>query len=359
MPCITGSGYVAPAPIYVTTTTPGQPNPFQTISVESALAVLVQQVTSDPGVFLQNPPPFGSFAACGPVPSAIQASLLASINQRCTAYPSTCDGLDKNALAAKYTAILIATLQAIPACAWDQSLTTSVYDNWGKGSNPNACPPGWIGQRAADGTGCAPAPCPPGYAHYPYADSPCAAVPSPAIQVTPGKSQQTAPTGSVPVQTTPTNYGQGTQISTPGGSSTLANGNNNGQTPFVSANLIPASTLEQQMQAKSGYTLALPSAWCGLMAQLLGGFTCPALALDYNTPVNSITFLAALRKTEMSQSAAPGITQGGFTMTTGAGDNPQVMTPNAGVTPPAPFSLSPVAIGIIVAAVVVFVLVRR
>ena len=373
MPCpASPGGYAAPPSIFVNTTSPNagaNSGASLVASLETAVQQYIAQETSYPRAFLLNPPPQDNLVAAGA--AGAQAQILAFINVRCQAYPSICAGIDLNALAAKYANILVSTLKAIPACGFDASLTGSVYDNWGKGINPQNCPPGFTGTQS---TGCVPLPCPSGFQNINGPGTPCIASPAAVGQsVTPGQTQQSAPSGSVPVQTTPTTYGGGTTIQTvaaaPGGGSTNAGTSQvatgptqNGQTPFVAANLIPAATLATAMQSATGYPMAIPAAWCSLMAQMLGGFSCPAMNLPATTPVNASTFLAALRAVESAQTAAPAITTGGFLPGAPAGVTapvPAQSGPTPALAPAFLSTISPTVIGIAVALVIVVLLVKK
>lgn len=368
MPCpASPGGYAAPPSVFVNSTSPNagaNSGSSLVASLETAVQQYIAQETSYPRAFLLNPPPQDNLIAAGP--TGVGAQILAFINVRCAAYPSICVGIDTTALANKYATILIQTLKAIPACGFDASLTGSVYDNWGKGINPQNCPPGFTGTQS---TGCTPVPCPAGYQYSAGVGSPCIASPVAVVQVTPGKTQQSAPSGSVPVQTTPTTYGGGTTIQTVsaangnGGTSQVATGpTQNGQTPFVAANLIPASNLTQAMQAATGYTTGIPAAWCSIMAQMLGGFGCPALNLNATVPIDAPTFLAALLAVESAQTAAPAITSGGFLPSAPGGSTapvPATPGPASSTAPAVGATISPVIIGLAVALVIVILLVKK
>lgn len=307
-------------------------------------------------------------ANSGPLPAAGPTGLVAYLTQVgrnwCMMTPKSCDDISPEASAQKWAAVLVAWLQAAPACAYKAGLTGSVYDNWGKPIDPYSCPPG----QSFDfmkGTCVAPE-CPSGYVRQ-SSGLPCEPIPATGEQVNPGRTQQTAPTGIVPVQSTPTNYNNGPVITTQGGgSSPVASPGTGGntQTPFVSANLIPPSTLATAMITQTGLSQATPAQWCALMSAMLGGFNCPSLALSASAPITADVFLNALRQAESAQTAAPAITGGGFQTMGGAGVPAPFPTINSGVTPaaqaaPAAVGLSPVAIFTAAALIVVILLIKK
>jgi hypothetical protein len=128
----------------------------------------------------------------------------------------------------------------------------------------------------------------------------------------------------------------------------------------VSANLIPPSTLATAMITQTGLSMATPDKWCALMGAMLGGFTCPNLALSATAPITSDVFLNALRQAESAQSAAPAITGGGFSTLSGNGTPAPAPAINGGVPPAgASAAISPVGIGIAIAVVAVILLSKR
>lgn len=340
------------------------------VSVDSVIggtATSKTQSTSGQGgiVFLSPGANSDPLVAAGP--SGLADYLTKVGNDWCTMNPASCGTgasfVNPSVSAINWAAKLVAWLKAAPACAYVAGMTGSVYDNWGKPLDPYACPPG---QSFDPNRGtCLPPDCAPGYNRESNA-APCQPIPASGEQATPGKTQGTAAQGSVPVQTKPSNYGSGSSITTNnGGTSPVAqNGPTNQQTPFVSANLIPASTLATMMQAQYGFSLAVPADWCRMMTLALGtSFSCPNLSLNPSAPIDAYTFLAALRQVESAQSAAPAITQGGF-LTQTAGAPAPTPTINTGVVPatstsPAASGLSPVAIFAAVAVIAVILLAKR
>jgi len=303
----------------------------------------------------------GPLVAAGP--TGLVAYLMQVGRDWCTMSPRSCQDIDLSVVAQKYADMLVAWLKAAPACAYKAGLTGSLYDNWGKPVDPYACPPGQS-FNFLRGV-CEAPPCPDGYTRQ-STGLPCEPIPT-TNQATPGRTQQTAPTGIVPVQTTPTNYNNGPVITTQGGGSSPvaspATGGNT-QTPFVSANLIPPSTLATAMITQTGFSQANPAQWCALMGAMLGGFKCPNLALSPNAPVTADVFLNALRQAESAQSAAPAITGGGFQTLSGPGTPVPVATANGGVAPagstqPAKTGLSPVGIAAGIALIAVILLAKR
>lgn len=359
-----------PAPLppvpnsYVGGIAPG-PGIVSVVSVDGVIGGEVVKYTQDSGG--QGNSAFLMGAQGGPLVAAGPTGLIAYLtrvgNDWCVMSPKSCADISPAESAMHWAGVLVDWLKMAPACAFKAGMTGSLYDNWGRPVDPYACPPGQYFDPNR-GTCVAP-PCPDGYARA-STGLPCEPIAT-TNQATAGRTQQTAPTGVVPVQTTPTNYNNGPVITTQGGGSSpvasSATGGNT-QTPFVSANLIPPSTLATAMIAQIGLSQATPAQWCALMGAMLGGFNCPNLALSAAAPITADVFLNALRQAESAQTAAPAITGGGFQTMSGPGTPVPAPTVNAGVVPAAPgvsarAGLSPVAIFMAAAIIVVILLAKR